>query len=184
MRWGRLLALAVGGTIVLLSVFAAPGEAGPLIARRSSTTPVATGMFGSVAWKLTVTRSSDGSYCANLKLPQRPGDSSSECGLALVAGISPRFGITYASRAGGPAPDYIFGTVIASAKTVTLTLSDRATLRTKTIARPKSIHANIAFYVAELPCSAYTTRLLAIDSAGHTVARFTIRRPPLGKSSC
>ncbi len=158
---------------------------GPAVARReaqlASPATVATGTFRGGAWKLTAIDSADGSYCLTMTVLARHEDSSTGCGSIFGAG-SHR--ISYLAHTGAPLPDYVVGPVVATARTVQITLSSGEVLGTATVAPPARLSKKIAFFRAELPCAVYPTRLVALDSAGHTVAQLAIRRRAAGKPSC
>ena len=110
--------------------------------------------------------------------------------LHLWAGAGRAHGISYLAHTGAPAPDYIVGPVVASAKTVVIALSTGKTIRTKTIAPPKGMTPKIAFYAAELPCPGRPTSVRGLDAAGRTIAHLAIHqlpplsKPPLAKTTC
>lgn len=143
---------------------------------------IASGMFGRIAWRLSATDAADGSFCVTVKLSLHSSGGATACGSIY----GPRaHGITYLAHTGGPEPDYIVGPVVATARTVEITLSNGATLRTKTIAPPKGMTTKIAFYVAQLPCPATPTRLEGVDRLGHIRASlpFAAGRMP-GRTTC
>lgn len=167
---------AITGALAAVLMLGAPS-----LATTSGT--VASGTFGTVAWKLSATDSADGRFCLTMTLRGR--GRSSHCGFIFGLAAGQAHGITYLAHTGAPAPDFIVGPVVATATTVVTALSNRKAVRTKTIAPPKGMTRKIAFYVAELPCPAHATSVRGIDAAGHTVAHLAIRflRPP-GKMTC
>jgi hypothetical protein len=176
MRASRVFALAAG--LVLASSFAVPGWG-------ASTGTVTSGTFGTFAWKLSATDSADGYVCLTMTLLQHPGDRSSECGSIFGPQAGRAHGITYLAHTGRPAPDYIVGPVIASAKSVLVALSNRKTIRTRTVGPPNGMTAKIAFYVAKLPCPARLLSVRGLDSGGRTVAHLSIPQLKVrGKPAC
>jgi hypothetical protein len=169
---------AVVEALVLALVLAASASA-------AQSGVVASGAFGVVGWKLSATDSRDGYVCLTMTLPQRLGGRSSECGAIFGPGAGQAHGITYLAHTGAPAPDYIVGPVLATAKTVIIAFSNGKTVRTKTIAPPRGMTAKIAFYVTALRCSALPTSVRGLDTTGRVVAQLAIRRlRPLGKTTC
>jgi hypothetical protein len=176
MGGSRLIALA--GALVLASFFAMPGSG-------ASTSLVAVGTFGTSAWKLYATDSADGHVCLTMTFPRHLGDRSAECGSILGPQAGKARGITYLAHTGAPAPDYVVGPVIASAKSVVIALSNKTTIRAKAVVPPKGMTPKIAFYVAKLPCPAPLISVRGFDAGGRVVAHLAIPQlPPRGKSGC
>ena len=172
--------LSVAVSLASLALVAVLMLGAPSLAATSEM--VASGTFGPVSWRLSATDSADGHFCLTMTLPQRHGGS--ECGSIFGPTAGQAHGITYLSHTGGPAPDYIAGPVVATAKTVIIALSNGKALRTRTIAPPKGMTTKIAFYVAELPCPVHATSVRGIDGAGRNVAHLAIHFLPPGKTTC
>jgi len=120
-----------------------------------------------------------------MTFPQRGGDQSAECSSIFGPQAGRARGITYLAHTGAPAPDYIVGPVIASAKSVVIALSNRKTIRTKAVVPPKGMTAKIAFYVAKLPCPARPISVRGLDAGGRIVAHLAIPQLKVrGKATC
>jgi hypothetical protein len=155
--------LAIAATMLL---------SGCAAARRDGT--IATGRFGTAAWRLSATDAADGTYCVTMTLRSRSGGGGTSCGSIFGRSVGQAHGISFLDHVGRPAPDYIVGPVTATAKTVVITLSNGTTLQTKAIAPPRGMTAKIAFYVTQHPCPADATHLHALNSKGRPVAHLTI----------
>jgi hypothetical protein len=166
MRGRYFFALTAG--VVLASVFAATSVG-------AATGTVARGAFATVAWKLSATDSADGHVCITMTLDRRRSGSSGACGSIFGPDAGRAQGITYLAHTGAPAPDYIVGPVRSRAKVVVIALSNRKTIRTKTIAPPKGMTAKIVFYVAKLPRAARLTSVRGLDAGGRVVAHLATR---------
>jgi hypothetical protein len=140
----------------------------------ASSATVASGTFGTVTWKLSATDSAGGYVCLAIALPRHAG--ASECGSIFGPSAGRAHGITYLAHTGVPAPDYIAGPVVATAKTVVVALSTGQTIETRTIAPPTGMTREIAFYATELPSRGQPVSVRGVDKAGRTVARLAIPR--------
>lgn len=143
---------------------------------------VASGTFGNVAWRLSATDSASGYVCLTMRLPQRSW--SRACGSIFGPTAGRAHGLTYLAHTGRPAPDYIVGPVVATAKTVIIVLSNGRTLTGKAIPPPKGMTAKIGFYAAALPSGARPSSVRGIDAGGRIVAHLDIPslRPPSKKT--
>ena len=163
----RVFSAATGAVLVMLMLGGSSSAAGLGM--------VAYGTFGAVSWKLSATDTADGHFCLTMALPERGGGRSSACGSIFGLAAGRAHGITFLAHTGRPAPDYIVGPVVATAKTVVIALSSGKTIKTRTIAPPTGLTGKISFYVAELPCPAEATSVRGIDAGGHDVAHLAIR---------
>jgi hypothetical protein len=127
---------------------------------------VASGVKQHLAWALDATDGPHGSFCITMRKQGRL--DASECG-SIYAGQA--HGVTYLAHFGRPAPGYIVGPVVATARHVSVSFENGSRLSIPTIRPPQGLERNIRFYVRLMRCrSVEPSRIVGTDAAGHIVA--------------
>jgi hypothetical protein len=150
------------------------GVAGAVAWPQAGTVTVGSGRWGAHAWALGVNETGWPSYCVSVALDARV--TAGSCGTtAHFPGI--RLGETAGTADAQPS---LHGPVVASARVVVLTLSDRATIRARVLAPPRGLMPSLAFFAAPVPCGAARASVVAVaarDARGQIVVRRTLPAP-------
>jgi hypothetical protein len=195
-RRRRLVAVVIAITAVLVPLAAVAATQGWWFLGHGAPTPVGgvavvtRGEWNGIPWTMTAYRSSTDGVCTGLT-PQQSGKTAGMgAGLACdtITGV-PRtsrskpftpHGISYMQSSGsGRFPSYVVGPVVAAARSVEVTLSDKTVLQISTFAAPKNLQSQIRFYLTQLPRrDVFVRRLVARSGDGKIVATLDVPRPP------
>jgi hypothetical protein len=134
-------------------------------------TTVKSGHWHGVTWKFTARTGSDGSYCLDMEISGRMDGRS--CGSIRDPGSR---GISYQARSGRPAPNYVIGPVIGTARSVQISFFDRPPIRLSTIMPPPARVHGFRFFVSMLQCPATPRSFVALNATGGVVARLVVPR--------
>jgi hypothetical protein len=165
----RLLAVCV----VLAILLAASAAEGSGLVR------VTTGRWGGHAWTFFASDQVSGvnvNYCWRVAFTNGPGGSGG-CSTYISQANSPLlpyYGMDV-GEALGPCPgvDYVDGGVASTARTVEITLSTGAMVRTNTVAAPRGLAQSVRFFVARIPCGSQPETARGRTSSGKVVARYS-----------
>ncbi len=179
-RTTSIFAAGLACVAALVSVVVA--TAAPLSPFPAATITVASGSWNGNAWTFRAGDHLSGdhlSYCLDVSFTSRLINTGGDCGAgASVGRPSPSappdspFGLGMSRDSlNCPVLAFVDGFVVANARTVSITLSTGATIRTPTIAPPARLVQNVRFFVTRIACGSQPTSVYARDTAGHIVAR-------------
>jgi len=152
--------------------------------RRSRRDPgfgtVASGRWEGTPWVLTAVDDASGWWRLTMSVGTRHSLGSAGYGGAgyihpSAAKGSRAVGISFIAHRGPTLPDFVVGPVVATASEVEVTLSNGATIRTPTMAPPRGLASDIAFYVVQIPCPVWPVAVRGLDPSGRVVAH--LKRP-------
>jgi hypothetical protein len=184
---GRVRGLAVSVSLMVLGM---AGSAASLAATPSplgtpsATVTVARGSWGGHAWTLKAGDTDHGDLggfasCVSLVFANTAIRGAAGCdggGGPLSykpPAPAPIYGMNLEDN-GDACPEVIVGTVVATAREVTITLPSGATVKTATIPPRGGLTKDARFYATQAPCGQRPSSVVARDAAGQVVARVAL----------
>jgi hypothetical protein len=104
------------------------------------------------------------------------GPARDQCSQFSLAPDSPAdtlFGISNRGEEACPGFGLEYGAVVGTARTVDLTPTGGKSIRTATIPPPHGLMSSVRFYVAKVPCTTLSPKLVARTASGRVVGRLS-----------
>jgi hypothetical protein len=161
MHRGRELLACAAVLLCLACADAALGQPQPVT--------VASGRWNGIPWRLAASRDGTGRFCFTAAVGSRPPQKA--CANASMRQPERRFGYMGAFDGSPSRPGYIAGDVGPQVTEVDITLSNKALIRTRTIASPSPV-ADVRFFLAQIPCPELPVAFVARTASGQVAVAF------------